>query len=509
MASKGRTPLSQPDHSARDEFIRRFKANPFVFIGTIVVLVIVIIAFVLVPAIVPSAEGLAVDLTFGSYDRVPIAYVRGNYFAQVQANYAQYMQSMISGNIQSLSRQIWRTAFEETVIHTAMLQEMKRAGYETPPGLVDEEVAKIPEFQENGQFSAARYRRLDRSTQLSIWKDVRDSMIVSRYSADLAGLRQSSREAPFISAMASTERSFDMAVFPLSSYPDSEISAFARDNAALFTTLRLSKITVNASEREIQQIRSAVEGGSQNFEEAARTHSQDAYAESGGDIGSRMAYELAQEIPDSEEREAVRSLAKGSLSPVVKVPSGWAFYRAEEDPVPVDLADPSTVEKVRTYLIEFERGRMDDWLIAEAEGFIALAKERGFDAAIEEKSLAKQNFGPVPMNYGDLMLFKSLSSASVSELSGAESNENFWRIAFSTPLKSPSTPLIIGDNALVLCPLEETAAEESALENINSSYSSYWVNNNMNQSIRTGFLESKRLENHFDETFTKYFEPLS
>jgi hypothetical protein len=507
MASKGRTPSSQPDHSSRDEFIRRFKANPFIFIGTIVILVIVIVAFVLVPAIVPNAEGF-VDLTFGSYDKVPIAYVRGNYFAQVQSSYAQYMQSAISGNIQSLSQQIWRTAFEETVVRTAMLQEMKQAGYEAPPGLVDEEVAKIPEFQENGQFSAARYRRLDRTTQLSVWKDVRDSMIINRYSADLAGLRQSSREGPFISAMASTERSFDMAVFPLSSYPVSEISAFARDNAELFTSLRLSKITVSSGEREIRQILSAVQDGSQSFEEAARLHSQDAYAESGGDIGLRLAYELAQEIPDNAEREAVLTLTKGSLSPVVKVPTGWAFYRAEEDPLPADLEDSSMVEKVRTYLVEFERGRMDDWLIAEAESFITAAKERGFNAAIEEKSLTKRNFGPVPMNYGDVMLFKSLSSGSVSELSGAVSNENFWRIAFSTPLMSPSSPQIIGDNALVLFPLEETGAEESALESIDSSYSSYWVNNTMNQSIRTSFLQSKKLKDNFYETYSKYFQPL-
>ncbi|MDR2742840.1 MAG: SurA N-terminal domain-containing protein [Treponema sp.] len=490
----------------RDEFIRRFKANPFIFIGTIVVLVIVIVAFVVVPAIVPNAEG-GMDLTFGYYDKVPIAYVRGNYLAQVQASYAQYMQSAISGNIQGLSQQIWRTAFEETVIYTAMLQEMKRAGYEVPPDLVDEEVAKIPDFQENGQFSVARYRRLDRTTQLSIWKDVRDSMITSRYSADLAGLRQSSREAPFISAMASKERSFDMAVFPLSSYPASELSAFARDNAALFTTLRLSKITVNSSEREIQQIRDSVLDGSQTFEEAARTHSQDIYAESGGDIGARLAYELTQDIPDKGEREAVAALTKGSLSPTVKVPAGWAFYRAEEDPLPADLEDAAAVEKVRAYLVEFERGRMDDWLIAQAESFITLVKERDFDAAVDEKGLTKGSFGPLPMNYGDSMLFKSLSSSSVSELSGAVGNENFWRTAFSTPLMSPSTPLIIGDNALVLFPREETAAEESALESINSSYSSYWVNNNMNQSIRTGFLQSKRLEDNFYETFNRYFQP--
>ena len=508
MVSKGKKKPNPAENPGQGEFIRRFKSNPLVFIGTFVILIIVIVAFVLVPAIVPNAGGANVDLTFGFYDKIPISYVQGNYLAQVQSNYARYMQGSINeSNALSISSQIWRSAFEETVTHIAILQEMKKAGFVIPPELVDKEVRSLPEFQENGRFSVTQYRRLDKATRMSLWKDVRDSLIARRYISDVSGLRQPSQEAAFIGAMASRERTFDMAVFPLSSYPVEEITAFAAGSQDLFKTVHLSKITVNSNEREIRQILTAVEEGSQSFEEAARTHSQDNFAESGGDMGIKMAYELTEEIPDDLERESVLGLARGAVSPIVKVPSGWAFYRAEETPAPADLTDQDTVEKIRTYLTAFRRGIMDDWLIGQAEQLIALAEEKGFDIAAGELGWAKQNFGPVALNYGNFSLFKSLSTDTAPELAAASSNENFWQTAFSTPLQSPSTPFMLGDNVLVLFPLEENTLEESDIESIVSSFTSYWINNNTDRGIRDSFIRSEKLEDNFWTTYFRYLQP--
>jgi hypothetical protein len=512
MISKGKKNPDTAGHSGGSEFIRRFKANPFIFIGTIIILIIVIVAFVLVPAIVPNAGGGAVDLTFGSYDKIPINYVPGNYFAQVYASYAQYMQGSINeSNAMSVSSQIWRSAFEQTVIHVAILQEMKKAGFTLPSELVDKEVRSLPEFQENGRFSAARYRQLDKAAQLSLWQNVRDSLITQRYADDVSGnvsgLRSASREAEFIGAMASPERTFDMVAFPLSAYPAEEITAFAGSNQDLFKTVHFSKITLTSGEREIRQILTTITEGGQSFEEAARTHSQDNFAESGGDTGVKMAYELAEEVPDETERESVLNLARGEISPVVKVPTGWAFYRAEETPAPADLTAPDTVEKIRTYLTVFRRGIMDDWLIEQAQRFITLAEEQGFDAAADELGLVKQNFGPAAVNYGNFSLFKSLSSDTVPELAAASSNENFWRVAFSTPLMRPSTPFMLGNNALVLYPLEENVLEDTDIESIVSAYGSYWLTNNNDQNIRDRFLRSDKLEDNFWTIYFRYLQP--
>ncbi|MDR3342929.1 MAG: SurA N-terminal domain-containing protein [Treponema sp.] len=510
MAFKAKKQVTQEDTSAGAEFIRRFKANPFIFIGTIVILIIVIVAFVLVPAIVPAAGGPSVDLSFGSYNKVPLTYVPGNYFAQVRENIARYQQPSVDDrNYFSVNYQIWREAFEETVVHTAILQEMNHAGYTAPVDVVDREVAQLPQFQENGRFSTARYRQLDNTTRMSLWRQVQDSIAIDRYNADMTNLRISSKEGPFIKAMASPERTFDMAAFPLSDYPDTEVIAYTLSNPGLFQVTHLSKIAINSSEREARQILATVQEGTQTFEDAARTHSQDGYAEKGGDMGIKLAYELSTEVPDATERESVIGLAKGAYSPIVKVPSGWAFFRAEDAPHPADTGDAALVAKIRVYITEFERGRMEDFFVNQADALIGLINASGFDAALAQQGLSKRHFGPLPLNYGRVALFTSLASFSVSELTDAVSNENFWQTAFSTPLNTPSKPLVIGNNVVVLYPLEETPADETNAGYIETAYSSYWLSYILDQNVHSYFLTNEKLEDRFFDAFFKYIQPLN
>jgi hypothetical protein len=507
MASREKkSPVQEPGGAAA-EFVRRFKANPFIFTGTIVILVIVIIAFVLVPAVVPNSElGRSADLTFGSYGKTPITYVPGGYFAQVQRTLEQYQQnSMNDSNAQIMTYQIWRSAFEETVIHTGILQEMNAAGYIPPVKAVDREVAQLPIFQENGRFSAARYETLDDNTRLTLWRQVQESMLEDAYRADITGLLKPGREASFMGNMASPQRSFDMAFFSIDAYPDSEVTAYGEANPDLFRTVHLSKITVNSSEREARQVLNSIQQGTTTFEEAATTQSQDGYAEKGGDMGVKLAHELVTEIPAAEDRETILALEKGAYSGVVKLDAGWAFFRVEEAAAPAGREDPATREKIRAYIREFERGRMEDWAIGKAEEFIAQARDRGFEGALIEQSLEKRHFGPIPVNYGGVDLFTTLSSLSVAELSGASSDENFWKAAFSTPPNTPSAPLVQGSNVLVLFPLEENDAGESDAQNIESLLSSYWLSYNGEQAIRSYFLTNSKFEDRFFDTFSRYF----
>ncbi|GHV78513.1 hypothetical protein AGMMS49944_03040 [Spirochaetia bacterium] len=499
MASKENKQL---DHSTKGEWTRRFKQNPFVFIGTVVVLIIVIVAFVVVPAIVPEAGGPMVDLTFGSYNKVPISYVSGNYFATVHGNISRYYQQYLQGaNVQGIDQMIWRQAFEETVIHTAVLQEMKQAGYTAPEQVVDREVAALPDFQENGRFSAARYRRLDKTTRLALWRETQESITQNRYVEDMMGLRIPAGEGDFIKGMITRQRSFSMAVFPLDSYPNEEIIKYVAANPDLFRQSHLSRITINSSEREARQVLESIKAGTQTFEEAAQSQSQDTYADRGGDMGVQMAYEFISEVPDSAERETVLNTRPGEYSPVVKVPSGWAFFRAEEALLPAEANTDDTVKltKIRSYMTGFQRGIMEDWLFEQA-------KNIRFDRDEENPpGVQSYNFGPVPLNYGGLSmdfggqnLFPTLSAQSIPPLTGVESNENFWRAAFFTPLEQASEPLVIGDNLLILYPREETDAAEA--DDVNTFYST-WISNNAETSLRSHFLNSDKLEDTFFATY--------
>jgi parvulin-like peptidyl-prolyl isomerase len=509
MASKEKKSLPETENSSKEELKRRFKAHPAVFIGTIIVLVIVIVAFVFVPAFVPGAGlGGAVDLTFGTYDKTPITYTPGGYFAQIRENIMRNQQNAgqdISNPY--LNYQIWRAAFEQTVVHTAILHEMKRAGYAIPDDAVDREVASLPQFQDNGKFSAIKYRQLDNASRAALWRQVQEEITAERYVSDMTGLLVSSKEAPFVKAMASPERTFDMVSFSLDAYPESEILAFASSNAALFQTVHLSKITVKASEAEAMQVLESIQSGAATFEEAARNHSVDSStSEKGGDMGVKMAFELTSEIPGAADREAVIALAKGGFSSIIKTDAGWTFFRAEEEPHAADLADSAVVQKIKAYIMDFERGRVEDWFIKQADAFIADSQARGFEEAVSERGLEKKQFGPVPLNYGGNQLLPPLDS-SVAELSDAASNENFWQAAFSTPLNAVSRPIATGANVLVLHPVAENPADETNAGYIESAYSSYWLSYIMEQKVRNQFVTSDKLKDDFFTVYLKYFSP--
>ena len=128
MPSREKKLPEKRDDSAKSEIMHRLKTHPFLFIGTVVILVIVIVAFVFVPAIVPNTQR-GEELVFGYYNKVPIKYVRDNYFYQVLQYITRNQQpSTDDPNYIFTVRQMWRQAYEEAAIRIGILDEVKQAG---------------------------------------------------------------------------------------------------------------------------------------------------------------------------------------------------------------------------------------------------------------------------------------------------------------------------------------------------------------------------------------------
>jgi hypothetical protein len=343
---------------------------------------------------------------------------------------------------------------------------------------------------------------------MNLWRRTQEEIAVSRYYSDMTDLLRSSQEEEFIVNTGAVRRTFDGAAFSVSSYPDSELIAYTEQNPGNFRSTHLSRITVNSSEREARQVLNSVKDGVLTFEEAAKTQSQDSYAERGGDMGVRLVYELATEISDTQQQEGLIGLAKGELSDLLQIGSGWAFFRAEDSSYPADTSDSATLEKIRSYLLGFERGRIDAWFIGQAEDLISSTAINGFDEAVYSKGLIKFTFGPVAVNYKDLDLFPMLSSFSIPELNDndASSNLNFWQTAFSTPLGAPSEPLVLGNAVIVLYPKEEISIDEGETEKIKAGFF-YYLSNNTAQELRGFFMGSDKLENRFFPVYQRYFMP--
>jgi hypothetical protein len=501
MDNKAKKPRIEEEESAKSEIIRRFKANPAVFIGTVAVLIIVVAAFVFVPAFVPNMGGLGADLTFGYYENAPVVYRPGNYFAQMREYYSSQMQANYNAeDAYIINFQIWQNAYQSAVIHTAILREMKKAGYEPPNSLVDREVAL--------QY-LDRYRQENDIGKMALWRNVKETIITERYQQDQYELLNPPGEEKFVAAMAVPQRRFEGTAFKLQSYPETEVAAYAAQNSAIFQSVHLSRITLTSGEREARQVLASVKDGSSSFEDAARNQSQDTFADRGGDMGTQMAYELATLIRDEAERDKITALKKGELSDLISDGENWIFFRAEEDPAPMDASDSSQLEKIRSYILLFERGRMDDFFIRKAEELRAKAAAggpEGFSAALEEAGLEKFSFGPLPVNYGNqgfLPRLEKIEAFSDTVIESFTTNDSFWQTAFSTPLGAVSEPLVLGDQVLLFLPLEEVEPEEYAIESIKSGFRYYAqmaVGN-----IGPFFMQSPKFRDQFWQTYSRYF----
>ncbi|MDR0909178.1 MAG: peptidylprolyl isomerase [Spirochaetaceae bacterium] len=499
----------------QSEFKRRFKQNPVLIIGAFVIAILSVLSFVLFPAIVPQAAGaFSNELVFGSYDGTTIQYVPGNNFA----NTVRYYASMYGKDINTMSgsdyntMQIWNSAYKDAATRVAMLKEMQAADYVAPDSLVDKEVAGNSQFHENGRFSPALYRSLDNATRLALWRDTRDSLAVGKYLEDLTSIKSSDAEKKFLGEMARKVRSFQMAAFPLSSYPDSEALKFAAVNPALFMQVHLSQITV-ADKAAADSLLNEIKAGTQTFEDAAKASSSDRYAQQGGDMGTMTAYGFDTIITDETERKAVLALKDGEYSAVVTVPGGFAFYRCEEDARPLDTSKPEQIAIARAYMQGFERGQMEDYIITAAQKIASDTPSLGFEEASKavantlfwpaDAPFSVQSFGPVPLNFGGDSLLKTLDTSSISSLVSASNNENFWENAFATPVNSASKPFVMGDYIVSLYPTEETTDEEG-VSSVDTQLS-YWFSYSVQQSISNFFFNSPKMKDNFWDAFSRLY----
>ncbi len=509
MASKNDKHL-QPSSGERATAKARH-SNPFVYFGTLAILVITIIAFVVAPSLGSGAGG-GDALSFGSWDNKSIAFAQGSYFAgQVQQVKSQLeAQGYKDSGDQFFAYQVWRRAFENTAIHMALLSYAQDNGIAVSARFLDEQMAKNPAFVENGAFSRRKFREASAAQKASIRGDIRENALKERFVADSVSIIPTEAEKAFIKAMAQEERSIEYVAFPFSSYPDSARADFARANATLFRKVGLSQITVTASAKEAQAIAARVVSGALSFEDAAKNHSKDQYATRSGDMGERFAWELRNEIKDPAKLEQLLALPEGGVSEVFETVSGsWAFYRVNKAAVEADLASQQIIASAGDYIKRYEKGMIEDYALKAAESFI---KEAGtdFESAAATRGLSIKSTSPFPINYGGALdlgyfaLFKAFNASGLPELAGADRSETFFQTAFSLSPGKVSSAVVLNDNAIVMRVKEIVGADESSLGLIDYYYSSV-LQESLSRNLADGIVKSPRLKDNFLDTFLKAF----
>lgn len=500
-------PSKSNSHKEKANLVEKKKTqHPFLWVFSVVILLIIVVSFIGAPLL--TGAGRNGSIRFGSWNGTPIEYRGDNYFSRQRDMIADRYQSMFQQSDQNVEWQmfqVWNSAFESTVIHTAILEQARKSGFIISEQAVDKALTNYRGYMENGKFSPEVYNNTPNSEKYSIRNYYRESMIHQQWLGDNLSVKSSAAEKAFLEQMSSPERSFRFVAWDLDQYPADEITKYAMKNSDLFSEGNFSRISMGKDKKAAQAVLAELENGTASFEDLAQNHSTDIYAEKGGEMGYVMRYALQSDIDKQEDLDAVFALSKGDHSKLLETPYGFAIYRSNAPVRESDYTLQETQEKIRSYMLVNERGIVEDYFLDKAASFSTRALQNSFTEASTGLGLTEHVSDFFPINYGNLNFMKTPRTADNSSyLQSISSNERILKTLFSLEEKTPSDPQVIGNSILVFQLQEERQAPEQVQSIVSDNYDAI-VGRIINSDIRRSFLGSDKLENNFMEVFSKYF----
>ncbi len=437
----------------------RSTGKTLTYIGTVVLLVLIVVAFVGAPALTGVASGSRP--VFGSYAGREILYEPGNYLAREFDSIARQVQASGQEVSEFLVRQIWREAFNRTVLHYATLHEAEQAGVAVSERAVDRAVAQWPEFQVDGRFSARAFENTSSQQRFALRQYLRGGLVGSIVRDDML-VEPSQAEQSFIVDMAGPERRFRFVQFSSADFPVARVVQYGEANRERFASAELSVITVTSRRADADAIRQQAIDRVASFEDLARNQSTDSFAADGGSMGSVYFHELELDFETMAPVREIFALSEGAISPVYETQFGWVIYRMDRSPVDPDFTDSGLIADIRGYLNVFERGLVEDFLRDRANAFATAAREDGFGAAALSIDQSPQLTSWFPINFGNLPFFATVETAANPALASAANRADFFVDLFGLAPGDVSAPILARDYFFVL----ELDAERTVDENI-------------------------------------------
>jgi len=468
---------------------------------SLIMLTFVVVAFGLSP-LAGAFGNNSSELVFGYYNEEPIAFEYNNYFYNQRELIAQNWDDQTDdANYEYQVYQIWKQAYDNTVMHTALMQEADKSGLTITESAIDRYLlASGPYINSEGEFDPQLYSSVSDVTKLNIRDEVKESILTQTLLDDLFGSYISPAELEFIDSMGKNEKEFDYLVFPLTQYPEEETKAYGESNAIEFTTLEISIITLSGeNQQEAESIYDRISSGEILFEDAARTYSLDTYGENGGEVGTNYFFAMRENFNNEEDLNAVFSLKAGEISSLLETPYGYNIYRVNKTPELPDFTNEETMAVVKNYLISRERGQVEDYITVEVSNLIA-SNQGDISAAASDAGLDIFSTTATPINFGSsLFLGSFLYSDTEQYLANLENNETALTKLYNTEEGSYSEPIIINEGVLVaFCKIN--LVNEGNLETLSMIYP-YIAPQVQQSDFTNSIFTSEKFEDNFIQVF--------
>ena len=493
--------MSTPSKPQQNEKKHRSLSKTLTYIGTVVLLIVVVIAFVGTPAVGGIAGGTR--MSFGSYAGREIIYEPGNFLARQYQDIAQRVQQQEQQVTDMLIRQVWRTAFQRAVYHEAMMLLGEEAGVSVSARAVDRAIAQWPAFQVNGRFSSEEFNATSNQERFALRQYLREVLIDTQVQTDLYGeTPASAAEQEFIVNMAGPERQFRFVQFSFADYPEAEVVDYGQANRERFQRINLSVITITSNESEAESIREQAVSRQTSFEDLARNQSTDTYSEDGGEMGWVYYHELEPDFEDTDVIDEIFALEEGEISRVCETTFGWTIYRVNEPPIDPDFTDDDVIAAIRDYLTVFERGLIEDYLNARADEFVADAAETGFEAAASRIDQSPLETGYFPINYGNVPYFGTVNAPANQTLGAAAFREDFFEELFALEGDDVSEPVVVRDYVFVFQLANEREASADVAERLESNMDVV-IREFTREQVQSTLVDDDKLVDNFNSTFNR------
>lgn len=488
--------------------------NIGVMIGSIIVLIITVIAFIFVPAMSQSASSND-ELIFGYYGDSKIDYVPGNYFAR-QIEYINNVYrdtDTFSDNIEYKRQLVWQTAFNQTVIQKAIESVMDKSGFTVSDKQIDIAMVERGPFQVDGKFNEELYKSTSNQRKFELRGQFEEDLIREQYMNDVMyGVYRNDGLLDFISTLGTNEKSFNYAVFNIDTMEDEFFSTYGSANIDQFTKASLNKISIYSSKDDADALYQKISSGELSFKDAAIAESDDSFAADGGNAGEMYFHELLSDVEAEDSARAVFALKDNEVSEVIETSYGWIMFQMINAPILPDTSTEELINDIKVYMSRNEKGMIEDSLVAKGQEFTtALSDESNFLNIASEMGIENDTTGYFTVNYGNNRMIPSNITNATSQnpaFSSAAYDELFLERLFTLDeVGNVSDPLVLGNNIIVAQLAGEKESDlipEESLEfykyQVESEVSSY-----MQADLQNMVLGSEDFTNDFIMTYAEIF----
>jgi len=463
-----------------------------------IVLLLIAVSFVMAPAIQAFVGPKNADgIVFGKYGKEDIKYAYGNYFYDQVQNFGSQYKNTGDNATQTLY-QIWKSAYDSTVLYTAINQLATKAGIIAADEVVNRAIINSGAYNKDGKFDVDLYQKATAESKASVEKSIRRSVPYQIVIDDIGSALSSSSEAEYVAKMASEGRTFNYVTIDPSLYPDEKASAYALQNKQLFYSMDLSIISVE-TEDEAKALSSAIASGEKSFEEVALSSSKDNFAANEGKVGTVYYFGLVTNFKNPEDATKLLTAKSGDVVGPLEGAGAWSIYRLDSTPLEADYASPALLSTVKGYLASSGDPVVDDYLLAFANEFALDAKD-DFAVAAERAELDVVNVGGTPYNVAQSTYLNNFSySDPQGSLARAVTTEEIGKKLYTAELGSVLEPIKSNSSYLVV-QADEKVTDEGMGSYIQMFYN-YLSGSQNQQDLSQALYTSDQFQDNFLGTF--------